>query len=245
MTTFVQFRSIFSRTILITLFLFLGKHAFSEVVNEEASTKVRFGGIAEVTFPSEPTSSFSDIQDEHILNVVSGSYQARYLKSKMDKTIQWGPEENLKKFYSEYLKGMADGIKGRVISGKYIKIKGYMALDAIFIYHDPMGREIKMISRSITLNGKFYSIVCANLTSEYEYNTATREEFFNSFEIGIDPKDVISKSFNLSSSESQSTGSMIWRMVIMIFSIVSITIGAVYFSTRKSKVEKANEVSDL
>ena len=102
-----------------------------------------------------------------------------------------------------------------------------------------------MISRSITLNGEFYSIVCANLTSEYEYNTATREEFFNSFEIGIDPKDVISKSVNLSSSESQSTGSTIWRMVIMIFSIVSITIGAVYFSTRKSKVEKANEVSDL
>jgi len=139
---------------------------------------------------------------------------------------------------------MLEGLNGEMVSAKLGKKKGYVYLDAVLNYMDKMSGVLMTVkSRTVTLMGRIYSVSYINQASEFNNYTAERDEFLNSLDIVAKDRNQPSNGFY--GSEAKTTGEMIWRMFIAIFIILCITIVAIYFGTRKSKAERANQVKDL
>lgn len=230
---------LFLRFALMTLILLVTVQAQSQ----SQYTDIRFGKIAEVTFPGEPYADSSKLQDQYGLSSEDGNFQARYLKSGMYPFLQDGPEEDLKKSYQEYLIGLADGLNGKVVTAGYFEMDGYLALEAELRYDHPVQGDMTTTTRTVTIGGKIYSASYANSTSDYDFHEQSRDRFLNSFKIGLTKKALKEKPDK--NKKPMSVWEMIGRMLLASAVIIGITLGAVYFATRKSKAERAKEKNDL
>ena len=148
------------------------------VFSQEGWTKHDLGKKVSVEFPNEPTTRNFRGQDVMVFMDTTGTYQVLCIQTQFDSDIQQNDTE-IKKFYSEFIRGLLDGSKGEMVDSEYIKIGENTGVDCTYSF-SKNGMSLLTTSRVIALNNTIYSISYTYLESEWEKNEKYRMKFLNS-----------------------------------------------------------------
>ena len=162
---------------ILTLSLF----HFAFVFSQEDWVKLDFNDSTFIEFPEKPLYKKHQGQDLYTFMDSTGTYQVLRLEMELGADIQKEAVET-RQFYSEFVRGLMDGAKGKIMSLDYVDIDGYIGVDCTYSLI-PNGMELLCTSRIIALNDTIYSISYTYLEGEWEKNKAYRKRFLNSANI--------------------------------------------------------------
>lgn len=218
--------------------LFISQNVFSQ------SKKIRFGPLVSITFPSEPYFDDSPVRNVFETTNEHGTFQAMHLKDDINYPVQSAELKDQQRYYFGFLDGMTEKMNGSLLDSKFFSNSGYTACDALISFQDQLGSNWKMTLRVLVLNEKVYTASYANLESEFDLQNETVQRFFDSWTLHVKSKSELLKSA-AGGGEETSLGKSIWKAIIALVVVLSITVGAIFISTRKSKVERAREAEKL
>jgi hypothetical protein len=228
----------FLKLIFICL-LFISHNGLSQ------SKKVRFGPLVSITFPSEPYLDDSPLRNLFEVTNEHGTFQAMYIKDDINYPVQYAELKDQQRFYYGFLDGMIKKMNGSLLDSEFFSNSGYTACDALISFQDQLGNNWKMTLRVLVLNEKVYTASYANLESEFDLQNEPVQRFFDSWTLHVKSKSELLKSAAGGGGEETSLGKSIWKILIALVVVLSITVGAIFIATRKSKVERAREADKL